>query len=864
MKIVSQSVFRSHQTGVIALLVIFSCMAVARWNQLYFFTPDSARYVMMAKSIVSGSGYREIDTPGEPLYAHRPPGMSLLLSPAALIAPYHILIAKATVLLSALALILLLYYYTCRLEEQPEADHENHSPTSLSWPAFLIVVLFSINPYTLFFSTLIMSEIPFMACTLGIFYLLAIREDHPGRNDLILFTVLLVFLPFLRTVGIALVLAVGIWALVSRKRWPWLAGAGCSLLASALWMYRNSALEKGGYTSIALKEMNSHGILGTLAGIFQRCQTHYESFCQKLFPDMPGAVPRYSRMILDDNTLLPGPAWIYLTLGGLILVLSIYGMIKRRNQGGTAALWYLIFSLGMLSLWPWIQQRFTLPLLPIVLAFLPAGWKEFTQHIEISRPQTGKVLILTFSIFVLLFCGKQIQTDYYLVSANLQMVTHPDQFYTEQLPPNQFSNWTAAGDWIKQNTSPDSRLITRRADVATTGHRYQMLDFFETATAEKLHQKIQRFSANYLVSFDRETVSAFPWHLLDQDLVYRITPVYDKQGAMILKLEPNRSGTIRHKYWNADDSLTIARNAIKKFPHRLSFQVALTQQLFKSGHYTELIEYAGNLQRQKIEDVRLTNLLAWSFIKTKRYQKAIREFERAFSMPDQKMLRRDLIRGINLAHDLLEASYHSADQRKSDRQTEHKDLELATTCFRLSHFKRAEKILTEAIKNDPPYRKGQAQLHTLLAKVYLAEGLKANAIQELHIAVNSGSTVAPALLEMLEREERVENLLKIAKKKHGDKMAQQTATFLPELLVLVHTYEKYGTPGKALDLLERSHSYYPNEPQLLKLLLKFQLFYSLIPEAEQTLQTLQKLNPQDPDLDNESQKIESRKRVPRF
>ncbi|QDT99798.1 hypothetical protein [Gimesia aquarii] len=858
-----QSLFRSHKIGIIALLLIFSSIAMARWNQLYFFTPDSARYVMMAKSIANGSGYREIDTPGEPLYAHRPPGMSVLLTPAALIAPYNVLLAKTTVLFAALALITLLYQYVRQLHAT-ETGLANQSSTGLYWPALLITGLFAINPYTLFFSTLVMSEIPFMACSLGIFYLLAIRQDQPGKKDLLLFTNLLIFLPFLRTIGVALVLAIGLWAIVRRKRWPWLTGVACSLLASGIWMYRNSALEKSGYSSIALKEIESQGILGTFIGIFQRCITHFESFCQKLFPDMPGAAPRYSRMILDENHILPGPVWFYLIFGGLVLTLSLYGMIKRRDQGGTAALGYVILSLGMLSLWPWIQQRFTLPLLPIVLAFVPAGWSAFVQHIEISRPQTRKVMITAFSVLLLFFCSKLIQTDYRLVNANLQMVTHPNQFYRDQLPPNQFSNWTTAGEWIKQNTSPDSRLITRRADVATTGQRYQTLDFFETTNAEKLHQKIQDFSANYLVSFDRNTVSAFPWHLLDQDLVYRITPVYDKQGVMILKLEPNRSGTIRHKYWHDGDSLAIARNAIERFPHRLSFQVALTQQLFATGHYAELIEYVESLQQQGIQDVRLTNLLAWSLIKTQRYQKAIREFERAFAMPDQKMLRRDLVQGINLAQKSLEAQYHATDQQQSVSDTNDKDLKRATTYFRLSHIERAEQILVEAIKKNPPYREGLGKLHTLLAKVYLAENRKADAVQELQSAVKSGNTDAQALLQMLEREEKVENLIKILENKHDEKTTQSLERLLSETIVLAQSYEQNGIPGKALHLMERANTLIPNNPQLLKLLLKYQQFYALIPKAEETLLQLQKLTPHDPTLAKEAKKMESRKQIPRF
>lgn len=868
MKGVFQSVFRSPKTGIIAVLVIFSCMAVARWNQLYFFTPDSARYVIMAKSLVNGSGYRQIDTPGEPLYAHRPPGMSLLLSPAALVAPYNILVAKGIVFLTALALLILLYQYIRRLNEpvnEPVKAHENQSTQGVYWVALLITILVAINPYTLFFSTIVMSEIPFMACSLGILYLLATRQDQLRKIDLILFTILLVFLPFLRTIGIAMVLAVGLWAILRRTRWPWLISVACSLLASGLWMVRNSALEKSGYASVALKEINSQGIVGTFFSILQRCTTHFESFCQKLFPDMPGSVPRYARMILDENPSLPGPIWLYLLSGGLILALSCYGMIKRSDRGGIVALWYLVFSLGILSLWPWMQQRFTLPLLPIVLAFVPAGWNAVVKHIEVSRPLTRKVMSSGFVVLFVAFCGWQLKTDARLLSANIKMITESDQFYKDQLPPNQFSNWQSAGEWISKNTSPDSRLITRRADIATTGHRYQMLDFFEIANAEKLHRDIQKFSANYLVTFGRETVSAFPWYLLDQDLVYHLTPVYDKQGVMILKVEPNRSGTIRHSYWNDGDSLKIARIAVDKFPHRLSFQVAYSQELFKNGDYDELIEYVEDLKQQNIKDVRLTNLLAWSYIKTKRYQKAIREFERAFSMPDQKILRRELVQGINQAQDQLASRYQATSNKpQTNVETETDDLKLAKAYLRLSQINKADQLLNASLKNEHSYQNNQAELSTLLAKISLAEGRKTDAIQQLQIASQSGGKEALTILKMLEREEKIELFLKKPPQKDDDKNAQAVAELLHEIQMLAQSYEEYGVPGKALHLMERANTIIPNQPRVLKLLLQYQLFYSLVPEASETLSQLKKLDPNNPALETEAQKIKSLKQEPRF
>ncbi|WP_417386097.1 hypothetical protein [Gimesia sp.] len=852
-----QSLQRSHQISILLLLLMFSGMVIARWNQLYFFTPDSARYVIMAKSLVNGTGYREIDTPGEPLYAHRPPGMSLLLSPAALIAPYNVILAKATVWLTGLVMLTLLYLYVLRLQN-PEQDR-------FYWPAILIAGMVAINPYTLFFSTLVMSEIPFMACTLVILYLLAVQPESPGKGKLVLFTCLLIFLPFLRTIGIALVLAVGVWALFRRTRWQWLIGVACSLSATGFWMFRNSALKNSGYVSVALQEIKSQGLVGTVFSILQRCQTHFDSFCQKLFPDMPGTMPRYSRMILDENNILPGPAGVYLILGALVLAISCYGMFKRRLQGGTVTFWYLVFSLGILSLWPWMQQRFTLPLLPVVLAFLPAGWVAFSNHFEVSRPVIRKILVAGCSLLLLLLAGWQLKTDSALIHANLKMIQDPQNFYKDHLPPNQFSNWTAAGTWIRENTNPDARLITRRADVATTGHRYQKLNFFEITNAEKLHKEIQNLPADYLVTFSRDTVSAFPWHLLDQDLVYRMTPVYDEQGVMILKLEPNRSGTIRNQYWHPDDSLKLARAAIEKFPHRLAFQVAYTQQLFAAAHYDELISYVDTLQQQQIADVRLTNLLAWSYIKTKQYQKAVREFERAFSMPDQKMLRRDLVRGINLAHETLEASYQAgAKEEQPVAQNQHSDLQLAENYLRLSEITNAEQTLVRALKQSSEYPEVKGKLHSLLARVYLAKGRTDEAIQQLKNAVTAGETDASHTLRMLQLEEKTEHRLKIPQKKHDAKSEQLTSETLQDVVTLVDWYQSYGVPGQALSLLEQTNALFPNQPEILRLLLQLQLFYAQTSDAEKTLSQLTGLTPDSQNSEGMLNQIEALKKRPRF
>lgn len=226
----------------IVILIIFAVLTGARINQLYLFSPDSGDYVLMARGLVNDYEYRQFDFPGEPYFTVRPPGMSVLLIPAALIAPYDALLAKVTVIFTAVMMLTLLYLFMCRLENFAIEVPPN-TKRSFHWPALFVILLLATNPYILLFSTLIMSEIPFMACSIAILYLISKDEEKVTKRNLILVTGLSVFLPFIRTIGVALILALGIWAVVKRKRWPYLISVICSFAATGLWMLRNNSLK---------------------------------------------------------------------------------------------------------------------------------------------------------------------------------------------------------------------------------------------------------------------------------------------------------------------------------------------------------------------------------------------------------------------------------------------------------------------------------------------------------------------------------------------------------------------------------------------------------------------------------------------
>ena len=777
----------------IAILILFAVLTGARLNQIYFFAPDSADYVLMARGLVNDFEYRQIDAPGEPYFTIRPPGMSVLLIPAALIAPYNAILAKVTVILTGMVMLVLLYLWMCRLENSATEVFPDTRP-ALHWPALFATLLLATNPFIFMFSTIIMSEIPFMAFTLAILYLVSNDEEQISRRKLILITCLLTFLPLIRTIGVALALALGLWAVTKRKRWPYLVGVAGCFATTVIWTMRNNAFKTDVYTSATMDEIKSGGVIGTLLTMLNRSLNHIEGFCQKLFPDMPGAVPRYERFMLDGNHVLPGPQFLYSMASILVISIALYGMLKCWKKAGAVSLLYFGITFGILSLWPWMQARYTLPLLPVILAFFPVGLVFLGKRLAGINATSKKVFagLVTIAGIALLF--SQMKTDFSMIKANQKLISQGDQFYETEFPSIHYSDFVAAGTWLNQHAPAEACVLTRRNDLATTSRRFQKLIYFEQANQEKLHATIQKYSVGYLASFDRNTASAFPWHLLDHDLVYRLNPVYQKKGVTIFEVQPNYEGTIRHQYWREEESMEIARKELDQFPNRLSAQVGYLDQLLAAEKFDEAIAFGRSLLKKEGSDARIANSLGWAYMGKLQYAQALQQFQNALRLPGQKSISQTIHRGGRLAEKQLALQN---DKGASDPSaTPESQLRRAQAYWKLADFNKALASAQKVLDSKQASTAERAQAHVFLARLHLINGRTAQAVEELKRVQDTENQDAQRLRDMIQLESSLETLLadrnKTDEKTRQPLEPQQQAS----ILKLVSLYKAEGVPRK--------------------------------------------------------------------
>ncbi len=815
----------------------------------------------MARGLINDHEYRQIDFPGEPYFTVRPPGVSLLLIPAALIAPYNIILSKITIILTAVIMLACLYAFMCRLDRS--VLEESAQPKRvIHWMGLFILVLFATNPYILLYSTIVMSEIPFMAFTMAILYLLSNGEEKMNRRNLILLTCLLMFLPFLRTIGVALILALGMWAVVKRKRWPYLICVVCSCATTACWIARNNVHESQSYSSLTITESKSMGIIGTFLAMVNRSLNHYECLSQKIFPNMPGFIPGYERFVLDGYHMLPGPQVFYLLATIFVIAIAIYGMLKCWNRGGAVSFLYVAITFGILSLWPWIQHRYTLPLLPVILAFVPVGLLCLSRRLSRVNAISKKVLAGTLIAVGGLLLISQTRTDYSMITSNRLMLSKGEAFYQTEFPSTHFSNFVIAGDWLKNNTSEETRIITSQNSVAATALRFQKMVRFAQTNLENLHEIIQSFAPGYLVSYGRDSVGAFPWQLMDNDLVYRLTPVYEKSGVLILKITPNYEGTIRHKYWHEDESIEIAKQALAKYPNRRSFQISYLTQLLKAEKYDAAISFAEELQKKGGNEARIVNTVAWAYVGKREYKQALQEFEKASRMPGEKSIRKSLLRGVKLSSDQLKKADKSSEPDPS--KISRTNLAIARGYWKIANFNKVNEFAQKVIESDQSTPGELGEAHLLIARFHLINGRTAEAVKELNQAITTENQEAKTQLEMVQREKSIAIVLKKAKHQKSDVRQTLEPSQRESIMKLVSYYEAQGVPGKSLKLLMQANDYAPTDSQVLKLLARYQLFYNLVPEAEKNYLQLQKSMPDDQDIKEALVRLKELKVLPRF
>ena len=821
---------RSPRFHLWVILFAVGSIGLLRFNALYLFDPDSARYVMTSRSLADLNGYRALDMPGQPLYAFRPPGLPILLMPAAWARPYDAIAAKSVVFVFHLLLLVLTYHLA-----RPNGRHR---------AALIVVLLVATNPYSLLFATEVLSEVPYAVIAVAVLLLLARNPESPSWAHIALAAVLLGFLPFVRTIGVALTAAVGLWSITRRQRWRWLLSVALATPPTLLWMWRNAMSGSNTYLSAAQQSLPETGIVGAVSKIASGVTASFENLISVLLPNLLPGRPNYWSIMLEGTSVPGGGLGVWTWVGLAVLGVSVLGMLERRRDGGALAAIYIAAYIAILSVFPWRPDRYQWPLIPLVWAFAPAGFSRLVRCCSHARKYDWHALCRTAVVAsCLALVAWQTSICMRMVQANVLMHREGDRFHAEYFPPLYFCGWRDAGRWIRQNTPSHARILTRHADVACTARRFQRVVLFEATTPQRLHEQISNFSASYLVVPGRQFSTAFPWHLLQHDLAYRLEVVYDAKNVAVLKISPNRKGTCRLSGADSarDGLLLELKTAAIRFPNRLDLQFNLADQYYRQKRYDEAIEVLQGMISRGVVDVRVRVNMGWNLLEKKQYQDAHRCFQQASQLWGANVVAGTIQKGLQRAqkglsqkssHDDGETSQNVDDLvARADRQ------------MQAYQFDRARESLDKASSLAPE----SASVMILRGRLSECFGNTEEAEAAFIESQALGSPEAASELNRLRWESALRTGTQVDIVIDG-KSTTVDPSFSSWHVDFAERCVEEGLPGKALSLLERARDQFGDCPELLRLLATLQLEYALFDQAVATYQQLAELSPEDSEI----------------
>ncbi len=410
-------------------------------SPLFYTGGDNAHYLILAKSLSEGKGYRIISQPLEPPETNYPPLFPLLLSPLVKIFGFHPLPGKILVMLMGLA-----SFWVVRG----------------IFSSSLLPFLFLLNPLVLEYSGIILTEIPFLFFSL--LTLLFVRKERPLFASLFLLLTLTT-----RWMGITLLISLTIfWGL--RKETRKLFFLLPLYLIPLFWFVRGRVISpETGYLASLLLRNPYHPQAGTLTigeGI-KRIIWNGGAYALR---DLPGSLfPFLTRASIEYFH----PLYFSYFLCGII----ISGIILRgwwrelKKEKDSLSFYFPVYFLPLL-IWFWRGNRFLVPLIPLIVYYLLKGGEGRTR------------VLVYFLVFFLIFSS---------IFEDVKILGKRGKDY----PPH-WRSYIQAGKWLKNNTSPEIRVMTRNPFLFYLFSERKSVEI-PLQSPEKIFSRLKKYRIEYLV-----------------------------------------------------------------------------------------------------------------------------------------------------------------------------------------------------------------------------------------------------------------------------------------------------------------------------------------------------------------------------
>lgn len=370
-----------------------ACLAVAvavyllRLDRVVGMVVDDGWYVLLAKALAAGEGYRLINAPTPDLMPFYPPGFPFLLSFIFRLAPdfpANIPLLKSISILASLGAGVVAYWYFTRLRRT-------------SWYFALgVATATTLAPSLVYLSTaMVMSEPLFLFLQITTIALVerGVQDEKKSRvwMWILLGGLCAGFAMLVRTAAVALTVG-GLIYLVwkRRRRESMIFAIGVAILFGPWMIYSRMNAP----TMEQRQEQNGYIVQDYATQFWQRRAGEAASGTIGV-GEIPARVWRnLSRIATNDTAELLMPT-VYEPLkesgaiGGISFFLFFFvvaGLAATFRERATMAEIAVPLTVGVVLLWPWDTLRFVIPLLPFVIFYLLVGLR-LVYHLHLRLRQ---------------------------------------------------------------------------------------------------------------------------------------------------------------------------------------------------------------------------------------------------------------------------------------------------------------------------------------------------------------------------------------------------------------------------------------------------------------------------------------------
>ena len=455
---------------IISGFILVILVQVLAFNPALDRNGDNARYICGAISLAKTGEYKDIEHPNEHYKTTDQPGVSIMLAPLVKIFGVNILLFKFVPFLLTIGSLILFFILL-----------ENFIAKEI---AIILTLILGTQPYISTFSSMIMTEIPFIFFSLLSFWLLLKYEKSEKINYImgILCALSILMTYFSRTMGIGFSIS-SVLYFVLKKDWKkaFFLGVVVFILFGG-WQLRNKLV--GGTSQLSAitgaNGLGAEGITILVGKGIKNLLTSLNLIPQVLFAD---ASVRWKINPFGVKELI---------ILSLVFIGYVSNLIKKRSQLD------LFFIIALASLCIGTPDSNLLPMARYLCVFVPffilyfylginfifSFWKKAKEYTNIVS--LVLLLLLVFSNF----SGTAFKIQ---------------QAHTGQLYSKSMENYFNAGKWIKDNTPEDVVVACRKDNtfyLFSERKAYRFASYWSKYNKEYEEERMkyfEKYNVSYLV-----------------------------------------------------------------------------------------------------------------------------------------------------------------------------------------------------------------------------------------------------------------------------------------------------------------------------------------------------------------------------